>query len=96
MGQEDHKEQNTITENTEIIVWILNRTFRGVIWMPGIEENILSTKIRIRIGVVSLKSMTSKEEERLRSCKVLTEIIGCACQLEGRQQRFKPGVGSQH
>lgn len=42
----------TVAENTEIVVWILNHTFWGVIWMLGNQENILCTKIRITIGVV--------------------------------------------
>lgn len=52
--------------------------------MAGNEDNILRTKMRIRIGVVSLKSMTLKQEEIIQSCNVLTEIIGCAWQLGGK------------
>lgn len=50
----------TVAENTKIIVWILNHTFWGVMWMLGKQENILCIKIRIRIGAVSLKLMALK------------------------------------
>lgn len=38
--------------------------------MPGNEGNILCTKVRRRTGVVSLKSMTLKQEDNLilQSC----------------------------
>lgn len=64
MEPKDHREQNKTAENTEVTVRILNDTFWGVIWMPG-SKNILCTKIRIRTGVISLKSMTLKQEERI-------------------------------